>query len=169
LCSGSIAASLYGQSEDGFECTSGTDPLSLHIVGTGNSGGGVTGGKGGSGSGGSPCCNVLGGEEQVNMCNREFGSSLVIGKSMPVTILGLLVTSSSMKSEIPKELSAAAILPLEGEVTEESSKWRTVCLQPGLKEQDPSALICSCSDIRVLEQFWVQESCGGGSGGGYGG
>jgi len=159
LCSGSIAGSLYGQSEDGFEYTSGTDPLSLHIVGSGNCDGGSTGGKGGSGGSGSPCCNVLGGEEQVNMCNREFVSSLVIGKSMPVTILGLLVTFSSMKSEAPKGYSVAAILLLEGEVTEESLKLRTVCLQPGLKEQDPSALICSCSDIRVLEQLWVQESC----------
>jgi hypothetical protein len=150
LCSCSIAGSLYGQSEDGFEYTSGTDPLSQHIVGSGNCDGGGTGGKGGGGGGSSPCCDVLGGGEQV-MCNKEFVSSLVTGISMAVTILGLLGTSSSTKSEAPKGHSVAAILLLECEVSEESPKLRTVCLQPGLKEQDPSALICSCSDIRVLE------------------
>jgi hypothetical protein len=128
LCSGSIVGSLYGQSEDGFEYTSGTDPLSLHIVGSGSCDGGGTRGKGGGGSvGGSARCNVLGGEEQV-MCNKEFVSSLVNGTSMAVTILGLLVTSSSTKSEAPKGHSVAAILLLESEVSEESPKLRTLCL-----------------------------------------
>lgn len=137
--------------------------LSLHISGGSNCEGGYGGG------GGAPCCNVLGGEEQVTICNKGFVYSLVVGASVPVIVSFLLATSSSTKLEDPKRHSVVSILLFEVEVTEESPS-RAFCLQSGLVEQYLSALVCSCADIWVLAQsFWVQESYGGGNGGGHGG
>lgn len=78
---------------------------------------------------------------------------------MSVSVSCLLATSSSTKLEDPKRHSDVSILLFEGEVTEESPKLRTVCLQSGLEEQYLSAIVCSCAYIRVLESLWLQELC----------
>jgi hypothetical protein len=123
-----IACSLYGQSEDDSE-SNGIDSLSLNICDNGNCDDGDSGGRGGGIGGGGAC---LGGGKQVTVSNNEFVSLLAAEKSMPVSMLELLA-SSSIKLEDPKRHSVV------------------LTLQSGLEEQEPSSLLCSCSNAGLFE------------------
>jgi hypothetical protein len=125
----SIACSLYGQSEDDFE-SNGIDSLSPNICDNGNCDDGDSGGRGGGIGGGGAC---LGGEKQVIVSNNESVSLLEAEKSIPVSMLELLASSSSIKLEVSKRHSVV------------------LTLQSGLEEQEPSSLLCSCSNAGLFE------------------